>query len=246
MAFRSVFFWRGECMRPTIGIMPLWDDEKESIWMLPGYMDGISQAGGLPVILPFTADPQDLDQLVSLCSGFLFTGGHDVSPQLYHEEPLPGLVSCCPRRDRMEAAILERIIKADKPILGICRGIQFVNAALGGDLYQDLPSQFPSDTEHHQSPPYDVPVHRVDIFADTPLADCLRIKSMPVNSYHHQAVRTLSPVLKPMAVSSDGLVEALYMPGYRFLWAVQWHPEFSFQRDENSRKIFGAFVEATL
>ena len=231
-------------MKPVIGVMPLWDDEKQSVWMLPGYLDGIRQAGGLPVVFPFTEDEQDLDQLVSLCSGFLFTGGHDVSPELYREDPLPGLVSSCRKRDEMETRVLEKAIRADKAVLGICRGIQFINAALGGTLYQDLPSQHPSGTEHHQHAPYDIPAHEITVDPDSPLYRCLGIPRLSVNSYHHQAVRELADGLKPMAVSPDGLVEALYKPGCRFLWAVQWHPEFSWQTDENSRKIFRAFVRS--
>ena len=98
-------------MKPIVGVMPLWDDEKESIWMLPGYMDGISQAGGLPIMFPFTADEQELEQLVNLCDGFLLTGGHDVSPDLYHEKPLTGLVACCPRRDAMEGVVLRKALE---------------------------------------------------------------------------------------------------------------------------------------
>ena len=231
-------------MKPVIGVMPLWDNEKDSIWMLPGYLDGISQAGGLPVIFPFSADEQDLDRLVSMCNGFLFTGGHDVSPAVYGEEPLPGLVDSCSARDEMETIILGKAIACDKPILGICRGIQFINAALGGTLYQDLPSQHPSDVDHHQHFPYHVPAHDVSITEHSPLHECLGTDLLPVNSYHHQAVNKLAPGLVAMAVSPDGLVEALYKPDHRFLWAVQWHPEFSCQTDHNSRKIFKAFTDA--
>ncbi len=231
-------------MKPIIGVMPLWDDEKDSIWMLPGYLDGIRQAGGVPVILPLTADERELEQLCGLCGGFLFTGGHDVSPELYGEDPMAGLVSCCGARDAMEAAVLRRAVGSDKPVLGICRGLQFINAALGGTLYQDLPLQHPSDTEHHQRPPYDLPAHEVEVIAGTPLHDCLKTDRLRVNSYHHQAVKKISGRLKAMAVSPDGLAEALYMPGRRFLWAVQWHPEFSWRTDGNSRKIFAAFVSS--
>ena len=122
-------------MKPVIGVMPLWDEKKDSIWMLPGYMDGISQAGGIPVIFPFSAEEQELDQLVRMCDGFLFTGGHDVSPEVYGEASLPGLIADCPKRDRMETVVLQKAIDADKPVLGICRGIQLINAALGGTLY---------------------------------------------------------------------------------------------------------------
>ena len=99
----------------------------------------------------FSSDEQELDHLISLCGGFLFTGGHDVSPEIYGETPLTGLVDTCRKRDEMETLILRKAMAADKPILGICRGIQFINAALGGTLWQDLPSQHPSDVNHHQN-----------------------------------------------------------------------------------------------
>ncbi len=230
---------------PIIGVMPLWDDDKESMWMLPGYFEGIRQEGGIPIMLPLSSDVQEIDQLMTMCDGILFTGGHDVSPSLYGETPL-SCVSCCDVRDKMEMIVLKKVIADNKPALGICRGIQFINAALGGTLYQDLPTQFSSETEHHQTPPYDIPVHAVEIIRDTPLHQCLKKDNMRVNSYHHQAVKKTAPVLKPMAIAEDGLVEGLYMPDHRFLWAIQWHPEFSYANDDNSKRIFGAFVQASM
>ena len=231
-------------MKPMIGVMPLWDDGKDSLWMLPGYLDGIRQAGGLPVIFPFTEDEADLEQLAGMCDGFLFTGGHDVSPALYHEKPLEGLVVSCQKRDVMEGIVLGKAIEKDKPVLGICRGIQFINVYLGGTLYQDIPTQVASEIEHHQTAPYDKPIHAVTVAEGSPLYHCLGISSLPVNSYHHQSVRRLAPALEAMAYSPDGLIEAVYMPGKKFLWAVQWHPEFSFRTDSYSRSIFGAFLQA--
>lgn len=229
-------------MKPIIGVTPLWDDERESLWMLPGYMDGIQSAGGLPIMLPLTSDPEKLSQLSRLCSGFLFTGGHDVSPELYHQQPLPDVISACKARDDMELHLLHLALQQDKPILGICRGIQFINAALGGTLYQDLPTQHPSATEHHMAPPYDRAVHTVSILPQTPLHRLLGTDSLSVNSYHHQAIKDLSDQLTAMAISEDGLIESVCMPGKKFLWATQWHPEFSWKSDESSRKIFQAFV----
>lgn len=234
----------GMILKPVIGVMPLWDDKKDSIWMLPGYMDGILQAGGIPVIFPFTADEQELEQLVDAFDGFLFTGGHDVSPEVYGDKPLENLIDTCQKRDVMESIVLKKAIDAGKPVLGICRGIQLINAVLGGTLYQDLPTQFPSDLEHHETPPYDKRAHDVIIAHDSPLYQCLGKELIPVNSYHHQAVRKLAPCLAAMAASPDGLIEALYKPDHCFLWAVQWHPEFSFQTDPNSRRVFKAFTKA--
>ncbi len=231
-------------MKPIIGVTPLWDKEKDSIWMLPNYMNGIRNAGGLPVILPIEADEEEAAQLIGLCDGFLFTGGQDVSPSLYHEEPLEELGVTSPERDAAEKVYLAAALASGKPILGICRGIQFINAFLGGTLYQDLPSQHPSATVHRQGMPYERPTHGVTIEADSPLYRCLQKDRIEVNSLHHQAVKELAPGLRAMGLSEDGLIEAAYMPDRRFLWAVQWHPEFLYETDENSRKIFRAFVEA--
>ncbi len=230
--------------RPLIGLIPLYDEEKESLWMLPGYMDGIVEAGGTPLMLPLTQEDAMLAQLAALCDGFLLTGGHDVSPELYGEIPIKACGACCPARDAMEKKLFALALEKDKPVLGICRGIQFLNAALGGTLYQDLPQQKPSELEHHQKPPYDVPVHEVTIVEDTPLYELLGAEGLSVNSYHHQAVKELSPRLTAMAYAADGLVEAVYMKEKSFVWGVQWHPEFSYKTEESSRRILGKFVEA--
>ena len=160
-------------MKRVIGLIPLVDDARDSLWMLPGYMEGVAEAGGLPLMLPLTAEDAALDQLCGLCDAFLLTGGHDVSPALYGEQALPECGDTSPRRDAMELGVLRRAMALDKPVLGICRGIQFVNAALGGTLWQDLPSQHPSEVCHRQTPPYDVPAHPVAVLPDTPLSRLL-------------------------------------------------------------------------
>ena len=236
---------RARLNRPIIGLIPLVDEERESYWMLPGYMQGIIDAGGTPVMLPLTDNEYIIRQLANKCSGFLLTGGHDISPLLYGEKPLPECGACSDERDRMEILLLKRIIELDKPVLGICRGIQLINAVLGGTLYQDLPTQFNSTLEHHQKPPYDKPVHDISIYRDTPLYELLNTEKISVNSYHHQAVNELSDKLLPMAKAEDGLTEAVYMPQKRFVWGIQWHPEFSYRSDENSRLIFERFVTET-
>ena len=230
--------------KPIIGVTPLWDEARNSYWMLPGYLEGLMEAGTIPVILPLTADRADISRLVGLCSGFLFTGGQDVSPEIYGEEPKPACGERCPARDGLERELLHQALEKDRPVLGICRGIQLLNACLGGTLYQDLPTEHPSQVPHTMTPPYDRVIHTVHILPDTPLATLLQRTELGVNSYHHQAVRTLAPGLAEMARSADGLVEAVYLPDRTFVWAVQWHPELSFRTDESSRKILSAFAAA--
>lgn len=230
--------------RPVIGVVPLFDSEKNSYWMIPGYMRGLEAAGALPVMLPLTTDRAELSELAQLCSGILFTGGQDVSPRIYGENASPLCGEACDERDNMERELLRLAVENDIPSLGICRGIQFINAALGGSLYQDLPTEHPSDTEHHMSPPYDRVCHRVDIVKGSPLHALLKKEVLGVNSYHHQAVKQLAPCLRAMAYSEDGITEAVYLPDRRFIWAVQWHPELSYLSDEDSMAIFNAFVSA--
>ncbi len=231
--------------KPLIGVMPLVDDERDSYWMLPGYMEGIIAAGGLPVMLPLTSDGRLLRQAAEECDGFLYTGGPDVSPEIYGEKPKAETLACR-KRDDMELILLDNILKLDKPILGICRGIQLLNAALGGNLWQDIPSENPSEIEHHMKSPYDIPIHSVELVKDSPIHRLLKTDVLPVNSYHHQAVKSVAPCLSVMAKASDGLCEAVYMPHKKFVWAVQWHPEFSFRSDENSFLIFKAFVDSAV
>lgn len=233
-------------MKPVIGVIPLFDDEKDSIWMVPGYMEGIRMAGGLPIILPLKAQEDEIGQIVRMCNGFLFTGGHDVDPALYGA---PKSERCGPAnhdRDVLEQRIFEHALKTDKPVFGICRGIQLINVLCGGTLYQDLPAEYKGTkvVEHHMQPPYDVPCHQVEIVKGTPLESTLNKLTLRVNSYHHQAIKELSKNLKPMAISEDGLVEAVYMPGKKFIQAVQWHPEFIYLVDEDACKLFKAFVDA--
>ena len=113
-----------------------------------------------------------------------------------------------------------------KPVTWICRGLQLINAALGGSLYQDLPTEHPSSICHRQPAPYDQPIHQVELVPDTPLQKCLEKDELPVNSCHHQGIKELASTLQPMAYAQDGLLEAVWKPGSRFVWAVQWHPEF--------------------
>lgn len=286
--------------RPLIGVTPLVDYTRESYWMLPGYFQGIAQTGGVPVMLPLTADAATLAQLADTLDGLVIAGGQDVAPALYGDHTPEATARCgelSPERDAMEAQLVRLALERDLPLLGICRGIQLVNAALGGTLWQDLPTQHPSAVEHHGTPPYDEPVHTVRVLEGTPLAQTLagcpagmgmdggthgkataqaadngaqknsavstpaslatspqlaapaptepcNLQALPVNSYHHQAVRELAPGLAPMALAPDGIVEALWRPNSRFLWAVQWHPEFAWRVDAPSRAIFAAFVGA--
>ena len=201
--------------------MPLWDEYKNSIWMLPGYMDGIIRAGGLPIILPLCGSEEVFSQALGMCDGFLLTGGQDVSPALYGEEKRYNFITTYPLRDKLETIVLDRAIELDLPLLGICRGLQFMNAALGGTLYQDIPSEFGTAISHRNAPP----------------------KSHASHDILLQGIKRLSPILKCMARAFDGLTEAAYLPLKKFIWGVQWHPELpDLYCNDLNEKIFETFV----
>lgn len=230
--------------KPIIGVLPLADVKTGYAWMKPNYISALTAAGAVPVILPLTQDAALLEELLQACDGFLLTGGYDIDPQLYGEESLPECGAITEGLDRMEAALIPRILSADKPMLGICRGLQFLNVALGGTLWQDLPTQRPSEIHHNMDAPYDRFVHRAIQAEDSPLLEIIPAREFGVNSAHHQAIHTLGKGLFPAAYSDDGLVEAICMPGKKFVYAVQWHPEDLYFSDANAAALFCALVNA--
>ena len=211
---------------PIIGVTPLWDAERKSVWMLPDYLDGLKAAGAIPVVLPLEMNEEDTDRIVETFDGFLFTGGQDVGS--------------CPERDRLETLLLSKALPADKAILGICRGLQFINVFLGGTLWQDLPSEHPSEIVHRQGKPYGVPTHTVSL--NGALKTLLGKDILEVNTLHHQAAKDLGSGLITMAVAPDGIIEAVQMVNKPFVWAVQWHPEYMFRTDPDSLVLFSCFV----
>lgn len=237
----------GTGRRPVIGVMPLFDFERDSFWMLPGYLSMVERAGGMPVTLPLLADEAGVAQALSLCDGLLFTGGHDVDPRSYGEARTGLCGRAWPERDHMETALLAHALAEGKPFLGICRGIQILNVSCGGTLWQDLPAERPSAVAHQQARPYDRPIHDVSVPAGTLLARALgdaADSALAVNSYHHQGVKDVGRGLMASAYAPDGLVEALEAEGHPFGLAVQWHPEFFGPDHPASLRLFKAFAEA--
>ena len=230
-------------MKPLIGLTPIVDVARDSLWMLPGYMQGIEAAGGIGVMLPLTDDAATLKNIIDRVDDILLTGGNDVAPALYGEEREPFCGESDPLRDGMEMHLIELVLQANKPLLGICRGLQILNTVLGGTLYQDLKTQTGTTLVHKMEKPYDRTVHEVTILPDTPMAELYGLGELAVNSRHHQGIKTLAPALRAQAVAPDGLIEAVYMPEYRFVQAVQWHPEHRWQAAE-SQSLLRSFVDA--
>ena len=229
--------------KPVIGIMPLYDDEKASLWMLPAYYKLIRNAGGIPMLFTLGGKEEEWETLYNLCDGLLFTGGHDVDPGFYDPQDRSLCGAPCVHRDNMESYLFHRAWRDDKPILGICRGMQLINVLLGGDLYEDLPTRIGTQVNHNQGKPYEAGTHRVQIAA--PLQDLLGEETM-VNSLHHQAVCHLAKDLQAMAQSDDGVVEAAFAPNKTFMWLVQWHPEVLVKTDSAQNKIAERFIDSCL
>lgn len=230
--------------KPVIGVVPLFDEERDSIWMIPGYLDMLVACGALPIILPFVSEPRDVARDFELVDGVLVTGGQDVSPYLYGESAIPACGTPYATRDLLDQELIRQCRATRTPLLGICRGIQILNVTYGGTLWQDIPTQVPSDICHAMRPPYDAVAHEVTLKGGSQLAGLLGCTRLGVNSYHHQAVREVAPGLEAVAWATDGLVEALRDPTQEFLLAVQWHPELSWRVDPRQKHLVAAFVAA--
>jgi len=237
-------------MRPRIGITSWHREEKDGLerWeaIVTTYTGAVLAAGGLPVILPIAPGEPDLaaDYLAAV-DGLLFSGGEDVAPAYYGEGRDERCRAVDPERDRFEMALVQAALPRRLPILGICRGLQLLNVAAGGSLYQDLTCR-PGTLSHHSAPPPERqrPIHRVRIRPGTRLHALMGVEEAAVTSTHHQLVKGLAPGFSIGAESAeDGIVEALEDPGHPFLLAVQWHPE-RLTQEPPQLALFQGLVEA--
>lgn len=233
-------------MKPKIAVLPLLDKNNDNLWINHMYFDGLIKAGAIPYLLPLTDDPEDLELFCHQFDGFLFTGGQDVEPSLYGEEKLPQCGYQAPRRDAQELWMLRRLLELDKPVLGICRGVQMMDVALGGTMYQDLPSQFGTQVDHSQIEklPFTQPSHWVEVVPGTKVAQATGGGRIMVNSMHHQAVKDVADCFTVSALADDGLVEALEHKTARYMVGVQWHPEFLWPEYDHAMGIFRQLVRA--
>lgn len=230
--------------KPLIGLTPGHNTENEDVFLRPTYLKALTAAGAIPVMLPLESPEDDYDQITEAFDGFLFTGGPDPHPFLFGEETNRqcGMVSS--KRDAMELSLLSHVMKSRKPILGICRGIQIINVALGGTIYQDIPSQYSSSLAHKQPFSYKIPSHTVTLSSSGKLACICGCGSLRVNSMHHQAIKDPAPGLTVCGRASDGLIEAVELSDYPWLIAVQWHPEHLWEKDPTAANLFRDFVNA--
>lgn len=208
----------------------------ERIHLDRNYSRAVTAGGGFPVLLPPDADPEEVLQRFA---GLVLTGGGDLDPHYYGEEPASGLGSVSPERDWFEIRLARLFLAAGKPILGICRGLQVLVVAAGGSLYQDLPA---GAIQHYQRAPREHRSHGIRLSGDSTLAGVLGGTEFRVNSFHHQAVRDLPAGFRAVGFSPDGIIEAVEATEGPFL-GVQWHPEDLFAERPEAAALFRYFVE---
>ncbi len=230
--------------KPIIGVLPSIDDMTGALRLPSGYLKAILAHGGIPFLFSFLEEEADIRALARQCDGFLFTGGVDPDPVLYGEEKLNDTVEICDCRDVLEFPLMKIALAADKPILGICRGVQVLNVALGGTLYQDLPAQRPeAPVCHRQKTGYPEDGHFITLTEDTPFRALFAEERPFVNTYHHQAIKDLAPDLRLLAVSDDGIAEAVCMRDRPYVFGVQWHPELIYDKNAGCDRIFTYFID---
>jgi len=220
--------------KPFIGLTCLSISSSDWVQNAPGkYLDavfreysrGVESAGGIPVLIPVFKDLEATRAVLARIDGLLLTGGRDVCPRFFGEEPIVGIGEMDYERDLIEIELTKEAERLDMPILGICRGIQVISVAFGGTLYQDIYSQMPACLDHNQKAIKGTNTHTVRVVRDSGLF------RMP-------------PGFVTSATASDGIIEAIEKPDHPFLLGIQWHAEGTWIHDETSRKIFSALVEA--
>ncbi|MFU0832503.1 MAG: hypothetical protein ACFWUC_06125 [Oscillospiraceae bacterium] len=236
--------------KPVIGIVsslqssdPNLNKIKKVVSVNNSYVLSILYAGGLPLILPPADSDETIIDMVKKVDGLLVTGGNDLQPQLYGEEPGWGQGSFSPERDRLDLVSIQAAHTQNKPIFGICRGIQSINVAFGGTLYQDIRREETCTVNHYQDSESSCPSHTVEVCKDSILYPILG-QSVMTNSFHHQAVKKVADGFLIGAVAKDGIVEEIESTQGPLILGIQWHPELmASSGDPIMQKVFNMFVK---
>ena len=240
-------------MKPVIGVTPDFNagDRKDmggnepTYFLRARYIRAVEELGGIPLILPLVTEPSARRRLLDRVDGLLITGsGPDLPPHLYGERQRYKFPLVSERRADFELELVHQARKRDLPLLGICGGMQTVNVACGGSLYQDIPAQVPGALDHRQKEKAVHVTHPVTVTPTSLLNKVVARRKLMVNSSHHQSVKTVAPSLRASAVAPDGIIEAIESSAHRFLLAIQWHPEFLFERHAVHRRLFEALLHA--
>lgn len=241
--------------RPVIGIatqtLPGVVGERQACWLMGrSYVEELRKVGAVPWVIPLIpGDPETLQEIFDRLDGVFITGGVDVDPSQYGESKTTLCGTTDPDRDAVEIALLRHAADRHLPVLAVCRGIQILNVAHGGTLYQDVAAQVPAALKHDFFPTPERPsrqylAHDITVKAGSRLGGILGDPVVPVNSMHHQAIKELAPGFAPTAFAPDGIIEGIEGTGDQYLIAVQWHPEELTDTQPGMKRLFTTFVDA--
>lgn len=233
-------------MKPIVGITT--EVKEDGNYFMPSvYTNAIIQAGGIPVIIPLIPG-EDLEELCDEIDALFVTGGEDINPSYYNATPHVNLGRITPKLDEMEFALVQKMLKLDKPYIGVCRGMHMLNIVFGGTLYQSIHSQRKEPVmQHEQQANRTHRSHPVKVEKDSRLYELLQEDEFKVNSFHHQAVNKVGENLRVVARASDGIIECVESTKHTFVFGFQWHPEeFVIEGDEGSKRIFKNYIQAAI
>jgi len=231
-------------MKPALIGITTYGRNDDGQFVLPSeYVDSVRRSGACPILLP--PGEENTDLWFELVDGILFSGGGDLDPARYGGCEHETIYMVDPERDTTEFALLDRVLESGLPTLGICRGTQLLNVALGGTLLDHLPNTVGEEVAH-RLPPREPTPHSIQVEEDSGLARILGATDFTAESWHHQAIREVAPGLKVVARAPDGTIEAVEKPDHPWLYAVQWHPELTAAHDPLQQRLFNALTEAAL
>ncbi|WP_188454311.1 gamma-glutamyl-gamma-aminobutyrate hydrolase family protein [Virgibacillus oceani] len=229
-------------MKPLIGITSSMELDETNYMINKDNINAIAGAGGMPVMLPYLLADEDVGQLASTIDGLYLTGGYDIDPTYFTEEPHPNLGTIIPSRDAFEIPLIQKMFELGKPVLAVCRGCQILNIAAGGDMYQDIYAQIHHELlQHNQNAPSTHGSHLVNVCKGSLLHHLIGKETLKVNSRHHQANRAVADSFQISGKANDGIIEAIESIDLPFVLGLQWHPE-SMIDDKDSQKIFQGFI----
>lgn len=233
-------------MRPLIGITSSIEIDGGSFTVGKDNVHVIRRAGGLPIILPNLPEENEINEYVQTIDGLYLTGGYDINPMLFGEEPHQYLGTVTPQRDFFEKKMIHKMLELKKPILGVCRGCQILNVAVGGDMYQDIYAQIDEELlQHAQQAPTAHGSHFVNVLKGSLLHRLTGLEKLSVNSRHHQANRKVVTPFQISGKANDDVIEAIESKEHPFVLGLQWHPEnMAMENDQHSLRIFEGFIRA--
>lgn len=210
------------------------------------YVKSVIKNGGIPYIIPMNSDESVVKEQISHVDALILSGGHDVTPRFYGEEPHKSLGGVLPERDIFDFNLIKYAMEKDIPVLGVCRGYQIMNVYFGGSLYQDVGLKKDTYVKHNQVNFPTMTSHSVDLVDGSKLKELFKEDTIMVNSFHHQIVNKVAEGFLASAISKDGVVEAIEKKDHKFMLGVQWHPEMLHQTEEKMNLLFATLIKSAM